>query len=395
VNPARSGVKPVAIVAGYMARYPLAGMMLWNLHYVAGLQRLGYRVVFVEHFGWSHSCYDPIGNLMTDDPARGLSVMEQELRAIGLSEWCYVDARGEFHGLSRAELERLCRESALLLSIANTTWLEEFRECAVRIFLDGDPGFTQFRTHPTPSPSCAGYASPHDFQFHFSCGERIGQPDCPIPTHGLHWRPTRAPVVLALLPERFSPLATDFTTTMSWTAYGNVEYNGQLYGQKDIEMPKFLDLPKRLGPIFEIAFSGPETAAALLREHGWKIVSALETTRDLAGYLDYLGRSRGEFSVAKNGYVKTRCGMLYERTTKYLAMGKPAIVQDTGFSEQIPCGEGLFAVQKLDDALSAVETIAKDYARHCRAARRIAAEYFDANKVLGKLLLECGLPVGR
>jgi hypothetical protein len=384
--------EPIAIVAGYIVRYPLAGMMLWNLHYLAALRQLGYRVVFVEHFGWPHSCYDPVRNEMGDDPSWGLRQMQREFQRIGVTDWSYVDAQERCHGLTRAQLKKLCRESAVLLSVSNTTWLDEFHECAVRIFLDGDPGFTQFRTHSTPSPSCDGYASPHDFQHHFSCGERIGQPDCPIPTRGLNWRPTRPPVVLSMLPVRFRPDAVDFTTTMSWTAYGNVEYDGAVYGQKDAEMLKFLDLPKRAGSIFEIALGGPDSAGALLRDHGWKIVSALETTRDVGPYLDYLGRSRGEFSVAKSGYVKSRCGMVYERTTKYLAMGKPAIVQDTGFSESIPCGEGLFAFRTADDVAAAVEAIAKDYPGHCQAARCIAEEYFDAGKLVGAMLRECGLP---
>ena len=144
--------QPIAICAGYIVRYPLAGMMLWNLHYLAGLQQLGYRVVFVEHFGWSHSCYDPVRNEMADDPGCGLGLMRREFEKIGLRDWCYVGASGRWHGLSRAELKRLCREAALLLSISNTTWVNEFHECPVRVFLDGDPGFTQIRTTPTPSP---------------------------------------------------------------------------------------------------------------------------------------------------------------------------------------------------------------------------------------------------
>jgi glycosyltransferase involved in cell wall biosynthesis len=112
-------------------------------------------------------------------------------------------------------------------------------------------------------------------------------------------------------------------------------------------------------------------------------------------YLDYIGRSRGECSVAKEAYVKTRCGWFSDRTVAYLASGKPAIVQDTGFSDVLPCGEGLFAFQTADDVVNAVETIGTDYERHCRAARRIAREYFDSDKVLRTMLQTCGLPIPR
>jgi glycosyltransferase involved in cell wall biosynthesis len=109
-------------------------------------------------------------------------------------------------------------------------------------------------------------------------------------------------------------------------------------------------------------------------------------------YLDYIGNSRGEFSVAKEGYVKTRSGWFSERTASYLASGKPAIVQDTGFSGIIPCGEGLFAFKNAEDVLLAVDAIEKEYKRHCLAARRVAEEYFNSDKILGALLRQCGLP---
>ncbi len=95
--------------------------------------------------------------------------------------------------------------------------------------------------------------------------------------------------------------------------------------------------------------------------------------------------------MAKNTYVKTRSGWFSDRTTHYLALGKPAIVQDTGFSEYLPCGEGLFAFRNADEVIRAVETIDRDYQRHCRAARRIAEEHFAAEKVIGRLLNACGL----
>jgi glycosyltransferase involved in cell wall biosynthesis len=182
---------------------------------------------------------------------------------------------------------------------------------------------------------------------------------------------------------------------MSWSAYGSVEYRGVNYGQKNIELLKYLDLPRRAGNVFEIALGGVDAPAQPLRDSGWIISEALAATLTVEAYLDYIGHSRGEFSVAKEAYVKTRCGWFSDRTVAYLASGKPAIVQDTGFRDVLPCGKGLFAFQTTDDVANAVEEIGKDYERHCRAARQMAQEYFDSDKVLRAMLQTCDAPVTR
>lgn len=369
----------ICIFAGYLARYPLGGHVLAQIHLMAGLQRLGYEVIFVEHHGWDNACYNPRTNTMTDDPSYGLSEIRRYFEWIGLRRWCYMEPSGKCHGLPRAELAGLCRQAAMLFSPASTTWIEEFRECRERIFLDMDPGFTQFKMSPT---SCAGYASPCEFNHHFTIAQRMDM----IPSRGLNWKPTRMPVVLDLVKPQFTPEAKRFTTVMSWTAYGSTTYEGVTYGQKDVEMTKFIDLPGRVGSVLEVALGGPNAPAEKLRVAGWSVTGALEATMTVESYLDYIGRSRGEFSVAKEGYVKTRCGWFSDRTVNYLAKGKPAIVQDTGFSEFIPCGEGLFAFKTADDVAASIEIINRNYEFHCRAARRIAEEYFDSDRVVKELL---------
>jgi hypothetical protein len=193
----------------------LGGHQLGQLQYLVGLQKLGCEVVFIEHFGWPSSCYNPQTNTMSDDSSFGLTVLKREFPRFGLQNWCYIDATGVHHGLFADEVRRFCRDADLLLSLASTTWLDEFRECRTRVYVDTDPGFTQLGMTPIPGPSCNGYASPCDFQFHFTIGTRIGQPDCPIPTHGLQWRPTRWPIVQELAPYRCLPDVEFFTTVMS------------------------------------------------------------------------------------------------------------------------------------------------------------------------------------
>ena len=69
--------------------------------------------------------------------------------------------------------------------------------------------------------------------------------------------------------------------------------------------------------------------------------------RDLDAYRQYIGQSRGEFTVAKDQNIRLRSGWFSDRSASYLACGRPVITQETGFSNILPTGEGLFGV--LDD----------------------------------------------
>jgi hypothetical protein len=373
-----------AIVAGYLVGYPAGGHVMSILHWFAGLRSLGYDVVFVEHHGWRDACFNPRTNTMSDDPSYGIEHLAGYAQLFGLRAWCFVDRQGRYHGISQEEMVRLCKEADVLLGIWTVTWLDEFHECRRRIFIDTDPGFTQFTMPPGARASLA-FASPVDFHEHYSVGTRIGQPDCPIPTHGITWRPTRFPVALDLLPFHFAPDAECFTTVMAWAPRKPVVYEGVEYGLKEIEFWRIAELPTRVNGCMEIALGGnapfDRIAAA-----GWRITDALAVSVTPWTYRDYLARSRGEFSVLTNLYVKTRSGAFSDRTAAYLATGKPAVVQDTGFSEELPCGEGLFAFSTLDEAVAAIEEINRDYRRHCRAARRIAEQHFDARRVIGRIL---------
>jgi hypothetical protein len=151
-----------------------------------------------------------------------------------------------------------------------------------------------------------------------------------------------------------------------------------------------VDLPKKLGPIFEIALAGDSVPRADIAAAGWHIADPRQVTATIWTYRDYIAQSRGEFSVALNLYVRSRSGWFSDRTAAYLASGKPAIVQDTGFSESLPCGEGLLAFITPDEAVSAVEAVQQDYAHHCKAARQVAEAFFDSDVVLRSLLEKCG-----
>lgn len=379
-------MKRTAVVAGYLVANPMGGHVLSIVHWLAGLRDLGYDVIFAESHCWAGGCWNPETQTMGDAPSYGLRELERCGEVTGLRGWCFVDAQGHYHGLSRDELVDACRRADVLIGLWTVTWLEEFLECRRRIFIDTDPGFTQFNMTPEPLRSTLGYASPYDFHEHFTYGTRIGEPDCPIPTHGLRWRPTRPPVSLDLLPMSFTPDARRFTTVMSWGNRAPVVYDGAEYGQKDVEFWRIADLPARVAhACFEIALTGTAPREEIAAR-GWRLVWAGEVTATPWTYRDYIAGSRGELSVAVNLEVKARSGWFSDRTAAYLASGKPAIVQDTGFSDGLPCGEGLLPFSSVDEAGAAVEEVARDYAKHCTAARRLAEQYFDARLVLREII---------
>jgi len=180
------------------------------------------------------------------------------------------------------------------------------------------------------------------------------------------------------------------TTVMNWQAHEVIEHAGRRFGQKNVEFPKFLDLPRRVTPPCEVAIAG-DAPREELRGAGWSLRDAHEVTLTFDGYWRYIQESLAEFSVCKNVFVDTNSGWFSDRTAAYLACGRPAVIQETGFSAHLPCGEGLFAVRDVDEAAAAIAEIDSDYARHSRAAREIACEHLDARRVIAGMLEVVGL----
>ena len=185
-----------------------------------------------------------------------------------------------------------------------------------------------------------------------------------------------------------------FTTIASWRGpYGPVEYGGKRFGLKVHEFRKFIELPERAKQTFEIALDihpADEQDRIALGRHGWQLVDPRSVAADPAAFRRYVQTSGAELSVAQEIYVDTGSGWFSDRTVRYLASGKPALVQDTGFSRNLPVGEGLLAFSTLQEAIAGVERIAADYEHHCRAARELAETFFDSEKVLSQFMKEIG-----
>ena len=87
---------------------------------------------------------------------------------------------------------------------------------------------------------------------------------------------------------------------------------------------------------------------------------------------------------------ESRCGWFSDRSVCYLALGRPVILQETGWTDFYPHGEGLLSFHNEESALAALETVAKDPVKHARAARLIAEKYCSAPLVVNQFLETIG-----
>jgi len=310
-------------------------------------------------------------------------------------KWFFRDAAGLTYGRSWPDVVRFVREADLFLHISASCWMrDEYFACKRLAFIDSDPMYTQ--------GSIPGYLNGtatdderdriemlrrHDVFFTFA--ENLGRADCRIPQGVFDWQPTRQPIVLSCFEPHRVPVASrrrTLTTVASWepTEKGPT-FDGVMYTGKSTEFLRYQDLPSRVALPLEVAMSGP-APYAMLRGKGWNIRDAWDVSSDPWIYRDYLANSLGEWSIAKHAYAAGRTGWFSCRSACYLALGVPVIVQDTGFGHVISTGEGVLTFNTPAEAADAIAAVAADPDRHARAAGEIAREYFDADKVLTRLL---------
>jgi hypothetical protein len=379
------------VLAGALAQKPYHGGHAWVLlNYLLGFQRLGWEVLFLDCIA-PGLCTDSDGAPCTAQRSVNLRATRTVMERFGLGNAFALldDSRQSLAGCSREEVLKRVGRSALLINIMGfLTDAEILERAPQRVFLDIDPGFGQMWQALGLSNICHG----HDA--YVTIGANIGQPECQIPTCNLEWITTRPPIVLdhwrtsEAQPARLSSIG-------SWRgAYGPLEYNGRTYGLRVHEFRKFAQLP-RLCPIpCEIALDihPAETRdLTLLQANGWLCVNPRSVGGDPWSYRTYIQSAWAEFMVAKNIYVQSYSGWFSDRSVCYLASGKPVLVQDTGLARSYEIGAGLLTFTTLEEALAAVDALICDYAYHARAAREIAATYFDSDIVLRRLLNSLGV----
>ena len=353
------------VVAGALANKSGNGGEAWvRLSYLRGFRRLGCSVSLVEEI--AHPAPDAV------------DYFRQVTKRFGVPAALVGPDGAPIVGEPPEEGDVLVNVSGNLRA---PSLLGRFRR---RAYVDLDPGFTQV-WHAQGSLNLSG----HDV--YFTVGGNVGRPGCPIPSGGIRWRPTRPPVVLDDWPAANGGF-TRFTTVATWRGpFGPVEHGGRRYGVKLHEFRKVIELPERSPHRFELALAidaGEDGDLATLHRHGWRIVDPRAVAGSPDDFRDYVRGSGAEFSASQGIYVDTRSGWFSDRTARYLAAGRPALVQDTGFGDNLPVGEGLLAFRTLEEAAAGAELIASDYARHARAARALAEEHLDSDQVLARLLEE-------
>jgi hypothetical protein len=379
------------IVTGLVGQYAFGGVAWDYLQYVEGFRQLGHDVYYLEDTEmWP---YDPIQNTVSADASYNVTYLRGVMEKLGLADrWIYRSAPdASYHGQTEAAAKEICATADLYLNVSGCGWLRpEYLVIPCKVFLDSDPMFTQVAL-VSGKQDVIDRIGAHDK--HFSFAENIGAADCRIPPAGFDWIPTRQPVVLDWWQLPTEPPRDVFTTVMNWVSYKGCEYDGEAWGQKDVEFLKFVDLPERTSQKFEIAMGmgpGLKRPTELLQQKGWQIIEPAEHLPDPWTYREYLRRSKGEWSVAKEGYVKSRSGWFSCRSACYLALGRPCVLEDTGWSHVYPTGRGLFAYQTLDEARAGIAAVNANYAAHSRAARQLAEQMFDARKVLADLITRAG-----
>ena len=375
------------VVTGYILRWPLGGNAWPYLQYVLGLSRMGHDVYYVEESGESpYCCYDAETGESNSDPSYGLRFTSAVFDSVGLGwNWAYYDAhRDAWHGPCAAKILDVCASADLLLrlpAIADSLrpWLAQI---PVRALIDTDPAFTQLRHLREP----AAMSDAERYNAWFSFGENISRGTAKVPDDGLPWKATRQPVVLDAWEVTPGPPEARFTSVLKWESYRDGDYQGVHYGMKAESFGPYMDLPRSVNVTLEMAVGGDTTPKAELKRNGWILQNPLDVTRDMWTYQDYIRGSSAEFGIAKSGYVVSRSGWFSERSANYMASGRPVVAQDTGFNDWLETGSGVIEFGSPQQAIAAIEEIQDRYSFHCRAARELASEYFDASKVLATLI---------
>lgn len=390
------GRSPKIVLLGMMSRHPEPGVVWQTLHYLVGFRRLGFDPYYVEAHGVTPN---RLINRPEDDSSLNAarfiaSIMEQFDLA---DKWAFhaLHADGRCYGMSQAELESLYQSAELIINLHGGTMpLPEHSATGRLIYLETDPVALQIELYHNVQ-STVDFLSPHVAFFTF--GENYGKPGCALPVDPrFAFKPTRQPVIVDWWQSNGIAPSDRFTTIGNWRQQGrDVQFNGEtLHWSKHYEFMKFLELPQLTPQPFELALGGyTADDQKLLEQHGWRVRPARPLSADLHTYRNYILPSRGEFTVAKEQNVLLKSGWFSDRSATYLAAGRPVITQETGFSQVLPTGEGLFGFLMMSEILDAVEAINADYVRHSKAAAQIAREFFNYDVVLTRLLDDMGISV--
>ena len=356
--------------------YPQGGGHQWvYLNWALGLRALGCQVIWLE-------LVDP--HTPAQEMQTYVAALRGRLNRYGLGEALSLCSQTQEPLSPEAtvgclDLE-LAADADLLLDLGHKMQPEAVKRFRRSALLDIDPALLQIWV----SEGKVSLA-PHDV--YFSIGETVGQPGAPFPDLGLKWQYTPPCVALDWWPPHLAVRDAPFTTVAHWFAGGWTGEAANLDDKRAGFRP-FLELPRRTPWPLELALDirPDHKAGVALRELGWHVRDAHAVASTPWDYQRYIQDSRGEFSCVKPACVRLQNAWVSDRTLCYLASAKPAVVQHTGPSRFLPDAAGMFRFRDLLEAARCLEQVAADYERQCRLARALAEEYFDARKVVGRVL---------
>lgn len=384
------------LVMGFMGSIPIAGVIWQHLHYIVGLQRLGHDVYYIEDS--ARLPYDPATGEVNNSFDYAAKLLHQLAAEFDFKRRWSFCARyllsNPTAGLTLSRIRQLYREADAILNVCGAQEFHEDLLVSDRIlYIESDPGLEQIKVDQRDRKTRA-YLRRHHALFTF--GENAGTDRFPVPAHQFKWLPTRQPVVTDFWKTSRAPAAAAvFTSVANWSTSDlkDIEWRREKYlWSKSREFLRFIAAPRRSGETFELAtnIQDAKTRARFTR-HGWRLRAPQDLSAKHHLYRDYIRRSKGEFTVAKDQYVRLKTAWFSDRGACYLAAGRPVITQQTGFTEHYGNQGGLFAFTSLKEIAAAVKMINADYAFHSQAARALAREVFEAEKVLKSLLDRAGI----
>ncbi|MEK0448850.1 MAG: hypothetical protein RL088_1118 [Verrucomicrobiota bacterium] len=381
---------------GFQGGCPIAGVVWQHIHYIVGLQRLGHEVYYIEDS--ARYPYNPVTYEENENYTYAAEVLGRLARQFGFEgRWSYCARFLPGNPTAGMPLEKVRELYKSADAVLNVCGAQEFNEdllaCHNLLYVESDPGVEQIKVDKGEQKT-RDYLDRHRALFTF--GENVGTEHFPVPLHNARWLPTRQPVVTDFWKTARPPAESAvFTTIANWNTSGrkDIEWRGEKYlWSKSLEFLKFIEAPRLAGETFEMATTIREEAIRDQFAHNnWRLVSPDQLSIEWDSYLRYIQESRGEFTAAKDQYVRLNTGWFSDRTACYLAAGRPAITQETGFTRLYGGKQGLLAFQTTDEIVAHVRAIRADYATHSRAAFEIAAEYFEATKVLAAMLDRAGV----
>ncbi len=380
------------LYAGALAQAPRQAGLAWlHVQFLLGFRRLGYDILFIDRLN-KEMCVDERGRVCSFDQSLNLRYFMKVMEDFGLADSFSLlyDRSQRVIGMPREKVLQRAADADLLINVMGYLDDEEIlRRARRRVFLDIDPGFGQMWKDLGLYDPFSGH---DDF---VTLGRNIGRSDCAIPCCGLNWLTMPQPVLLDHWQAQPPISSAAFTSIGAWRGpNAPIEYRGRTYGLRVHEFRKFARLPSLCpGSRFEMAFDihpGDAKDIQLLRQNGWHLVDPKQVAGGPAEYRNFIAGSKAEFMAPKQMYVETASGLLSDRSVYYLASGRPVLARDTGIGHLYPTGAGLLTFRTLEEAAAEVEAINRDYVRHCHAARDIAVQYFDSDKVLSNLLSDLG-----